>query len=310
MRDVSIATSLAGAAALALGALTGCGAEAEPAWRFEGPDDAYETVAANAAALGELREHFEVITDIDHARLATEAGSPMPPAHVLIVSDPSLDAAILALDVRIGVDLPLRVLAYADPREVAEPDWHAVATDLDLIADRHEITIDDDLRARWRDTVSTLLGSVAPEHVTSLPAPPPDADPGIVTLDSPHDFAETRRRLLDVITEQSDTIVFAEMDLAERSRGHGVDLPPTTLILFGAPAPGGLCMADAPILGLDGFCQKLLVWQDGDGAVHATFNDLVALAERQHATVSLPLRHVNRRIRSTLEGALSPLSKD
>jgi hypothetical protein len=39
----------------------------------------------------------------------------------------------------------------------------------------------------------------------------------------------------------------------------GIELPPTLLLLFGAPIPGAKAMADAPTLGLDASCQKLLV---------------------------------------------------
>jgi uncharacterized protein (DUF302 family) len=55
------------------------------------------------------RAEFEVIVDIDHARLGAKAGSPMPPSHVLIWSDPALEAAILKHNPVAAVDLPLRI---------------------------------------------------------------------------------------------------------------------------------------------------------------------------------------------------------
>ena len=42
-------------------------------------------------------------------------------------------------------------------------------------------------------------------------------------------------------------------------------IKPTTLILFGGPAPGAKAMNGAATLGLDAFCQKFLVWEDAKG---------------------------------------------
>lgn len=76
------------------------------------------------------------------------------------------------------------------------------------------------------------------------------------------------------------------------------------LILFGGPGPGGKAMGSAPTLVLDAFYQKLLIWQDAGGAVHVTFNDLLALAERQHVSGGMALRVINRRLLGNFSDAL------
>jgi hypothetical protein len=63
-------------------------------------------------------------------------------------------------------------------------------------------------------------------------------------------------------------------------------------------------MASAPTLGLDAFCQKLLILQDADGTARVIFNDLTALAERQQVSGGIPLRLINRRIQKTFTDAL------
>jgi uncharacterized protein (DUF302 family) len=60
-------------------------------------------------------------------------------------------------------------------------------------------------------------------------------------------------------------------------------------------------MAGAPELGLDAFCQKLLIWQGEDGRTRVSFNDLLVLAERQAAPSSMALRVINFRLNSTFE---------
>ena len=227
----------------------------------------------------------------------------MPPARVLIFSDPGLEAELLAIDRLIGVDLPLRVLAFASPGERSE--GLVAFSPFETLAARHGLSTERPLAARWNARLDEVLDPIDAADRRPMSAPL-ELDRGITTLDSPFDFDETRRRLLDAITSQSDTILFAEMDFAARSAEHGVPLPPTTLILFGAPAPGGRCMKDAPRLGLDAFCQKLLVWEDDEGGVHASFNDLPALARRQDLGTGFVLRIVNRRVRDTLAESLSP----
>ena len=76
--------------------------------RFIEPDELFGVIEANVRG----NSDFEVIADIDHSRLGAEAGSPMPPSHVLIWSDPALEAAILKHNPVAAIDLPLRILAY------------------------------------------------------------------------------------------------------------------------------------------------------------------------------------------------------
>lgn len=65
-------------------------------------------------------------------------------------------------------------------------------------------------------------------------------------------------------------------------------------------------MATAPSLGLDAFCQKLLVWRDPQGVVtHLSFNNLLALARRQDVPINIPLRIIDYRLRSTFKDVAS-----
>ena len=128
---------------------------------------------------------------------------------------------------------------------------------------------------------------------------------GIITLDSPFNFEETNRRVLEAINAAGDTVVFAEIDFQTRLTDIGVDIRPTRLILFGAPGPGGKAMRNAPTLGLDAFCQKFLIWEDDQGVVHLSFNDLLSVAERQQVGNSIPLRVIEFRLNKSFSNALS-----
>ena len=264
--------------------------------RFVEPDKFFEIIETNVRG----NSNFEVIVDIDHARLGAEARSPMPPSHVLIWSDPALEAAILTHSPTAAVDLPLRVLAYEDQDSGKAA---VIYNSYEFVASRHSLPDDDSLRDGYDSAISQALKGIPDGAITMFPSDDmPDA--ALVTLTSPHGFATTKKRLLDAIRAQSDTVVFGEVDFSSRSRAHGVELPPLQLVLFGGPGPGGKAMASAPTLGLDAFCQKLLIWQDEGGNVYVTFNDLLALAERQNVSGGLPLRVINQRVRKTFSEAL------
>lgn len=264
--------------------------------RFVAPDKLYETLDAN------VRNHpdFEVIADIDHARLAAGVGSSMPPAHVLIWSDPEMEAAILKHNPLAAVDLPLRILAFED-QETGKAA--AVFNSYEFVAQRYSLPDDPALRSRYDSALAKAVEGVPESSIARFPSDSMK-DLGMITLDSPYDFATTEQRVMDAINAQSDTVHFGVVDFAARSKKHGVDLAPSRLILFGGPGPGGKAMASAPTLGLDAFCQKLLIWQDAAGSVHVSLNDLLALAERQGVSGGLPLRVINRRLKATFTTAL------
>lgn len=280
--------------------LAGCSGDAGPvsAARYQEPDRFFRILESNVRA----DPRFDVIVDIDHSRLAAEAGSSMPPAHVLIWSDPELEAEILQHTPLAAIDLPLRVLAYEDQ------DSHSaavIANDFDYLVNRHALPDEENLRDRYGLAIASATAGIPDGVIAQFPSGTMP-DRGLVTLESPYDFATTEQRLREAIDAQSDTVNFGVVDFAARSRQHGIELPPMRLILFGAPGPGGRAMASAPTLGLDAFCQKLLIWEDHSGHVHVTFNDLLAIAERQRVSGGLPLRVINWRLKATFSEALEP----
>ncbi len=264
--------------------------------RYVEPDRLFRTLEAN------VRSHteFDIIVDIDHSRLGAEAGSPMPPSHVLIWSDSELDAAIVEQNPLAAVDLPLRVLTYENQ---ATGKAAIIANSYDFLLQRHSLPDDASLRSRYESAIATATKGIPSDAITNF-ASDSIPDQGLVTLTSPYDFDVTEKRILDAIKSQDDTVQFGTVDFAERSRKHGVVIPPLRLILFGGPGPGGKAMMAAPTLGLDAFCQKLMIWQDEGGIVHVTFNDLLALADRQNVPEGLPLRVINRRLKATFSAAV------
>ena len=278
-------------------ALSGCGGpEPVTADRFERSDHLIAVIEGNVLESAQL----EKIVTIDHSRLAAEVGSAMPPAKVLIFSNPVLESQILSLSPLAAIDLPLRVLAY---ESVTDNSTRIAFNSFDYIRSRYRLDDNPGLLSAFDNTLSVALEGIEQSDIQPFKDNSMQPD-GIVTLDSPFNFEETVQRLVAAIDSQDDTVWFGRVDFQARGNDVGMELAPALLLLFGAPAPGARAMADAPTLGLDAFCQKLLIWEDDAGVVRVSFNDLLAIAERQGVPKTVALRVINRRLTSTFRGAL------
>lgn len=277
---------------------TGC-SDPEPVApsRYTEPDRLFAALDANVAA----SDMLEKIVEIDHSRLGAEAGSVMPPAKVLIFSSPELEAQLLGINPLIAIDLPLRVLAY---ESMSDGSSRVAFNSFEYLQSRYSLDDLIELEAVFDDSMAAVLRGVGPENLASFANDTMQPD-GITTLDSPYDFETTVERLTAAIDAQDDTVWFGTVNFQARAKEQGIEIGPSRLLLFGGPAPGAKAMAEAPTLGLDAFCQKLLVWQDETGAVRASFNDLLAIAERQGAPKNLALRVINRRLAATFGDALA-----
>lgn len=282
------------ATAVAFACLTAHPAGAD---RYAVSDALFATVASNIANDPTL----EIIAEIDHSRLAADVGSNMPPARVVIFSDSVLETLMMQANPLTGIDLPLRVLSY----EVT-PDGDSKVTynTFDYVSSRYGLGADPKLASQYKATMARALSDVLQSNIRHFDSDDMQPD-GIITLVSDFDMETTLAKLRDAINMQDDTVWFGEVDFRARAAELGETIAPSRLLLFGGPGPGGKAMANAPTLGLDAFCQKLLVWQDSDGTVQVSFNDLLALADRQMVGKSIALRVVNRRVGKTFENALS-----
>ena len=251
----------------------------------------------------ELDSTLQIVADIDHSRLGHEAGSPMPPSRVIIFSDSELESQLIHLNPLVALDLPLRVLAY----QVGDTRKNAVTfNSFEYITSRYGLEDDSipKLAARYGRSMAKAISGVPEDAVMSFSVNEMQPN-GIVTIESPYDFDETVARVRAAIESLSDTMYFGMVDFQANAREKGIELLPSYMILFGGPGPGGTAMARAPTLGLDGFCQKFLIWQDEKGVTRLSFNDLLALARRQEASIPLVLRVIDYRLNSVFEDALS-----
>jgi uncharacterized protein (DUF302 family) len=102
----------------------------------------------------------------------------------------------------------------------------------------------------------------------------------VITQHSSQSVAETVDRLKGLIEDRGFTL-FRVIDHSGTAERAGVPMPESKLVLFGKPAVGAAVMVAVPPAGLD-FPLKVLVWEDGNGAVSVSYNAPEFLAARHH----------------------------
>lgn len=272
--------------------LTSCGGQ-DPA-----SDDVYREVDELFDSVLTGSPRFKVIAEIDHSRLAAAEGEVMPPARVIIFSDAAVNIPILQLEPRAGLDLPFRVLAYAE-----NDSSRITYTTAEFLQRRYGLEFGPELQ-QYQDQLMKAVAPISEDAIVEMDASRVGEGMGIVTLNSDYDFNQTISRLKDTILEESDTVWFGEIDYQEEAAAIGVDLPPLKLLLWGAPGPGAKAMREFPRMGLDAFCQKTLVYQPPGETVLVMFNDMTAFAKIHYGDSALPHHVIARRMKKTLAGAV------
>src|SRR5471030_3146634 len=104
---------------------------------------------------------------------------------------------------------------------------------------------------------------------------PVPASADTIELSSPYDFAPTLTRLADAL-EGAGLTIFARSDHQAAAKNVGLDMPPTTVLIFGNPKGGTPLMLAAPSLALD-LPMRVLVREDGSGHTLVAFHPALAL---------------------------------
>lgn len=123
---------------------------------------------------------------------------------------------------------------------------------------------------------------------------------GVITKISSKNFEHTYKSLKEVISNNPNLNIVAELDHKANAATVDLKINPTKVILFGNPKLGTPLMKNAQIIGLD-LPQKMLVWEDDEGIVRVSYND------PKHVT----LRHgfnANEEVLDTIALALDSIS--
>ena len=101
---------------------------------------------------------------------------------------------------------------------------------------------------------------------------------GIVNRASRYSVSETLDRL-EALLREKGVKVFARVDHSGEAEKVGFKMPPTQVLIFGNPKAGTPAMLAAPTVAID-LPLKALAWQDSDGKVWLSYNDVEYLKRR------------------------------
>lgn len=103
-------------------------------------------------------------------------------------------------------------------------------------------------------------------------------DEALVTIRCANPFDETVQ-LLEALLRARNVIQFARIDQRAAARAVGLELPATTLLIFGSPAAGTPLMQANRSIALD-LPLRALVWEDDSGFVWLTYEAPRSFAHR------------------------------
>ena len=121
----------------------------------------------DALALAVEAAGAKVVARVDHQAAALAAGLDMPASEVLIFGNPKLGTPLMQANPHAGLDLPLKILAYADK---AGKVW-IVTTRASALKARHGITGRDEVIGAMTAALDKLTAAAAGVPVAPTPAP-------------------------------------------------------------------------------------------------------------------------------------------
>lgn len=149
-------SKLAGATALVVAFAAALPASAELVHKTS-PHSVTETLDRLEAAV--TGAGATVFARVDHAKGAASVGADLRPTQMLMFGNPKLGTPAILADQAAGLDLPLRVVAYADAEGVVHVVYHAP----DALAQTHAIPADADVLAKMTGALNKLTDAAVAE---------------------------------------------------------------------------------------------------------------------------------------------------
>ena len=131
------------------------------------------------------------------------------------------------------------------------------------------------VRGSAHATLGNFSGNKEETPMTSIA---PIADNGIINKASNHSVDQTVENLKDIL-QTKGVALFALVDHSGEAEKAGLKMRPTKLLIFGNPKGGTPVMVAAPSAAID-LPLKILVWEDAQGKVWASYNSPSYLQQR------------------------------
>jgi uncharacterized protein (DUF302 family) len=127
---------------------------------------------------------------------------------------------------------------------------------------------------------------------------------GVIATKSAYDVAETVDRLKKDIAAKG-IVFFQEIDQAALAGKAGIQLKPSTLLIFGNPPLGTRFITAAPQAGLD-WPVRMLVYRDAAGQVWVAYSDFQWIAKRHGITDRDAQFHIATEVAASVASSVAP----
>jgi len=224
-----------------------------------------ETAYDNLKNSLELNKNISIIAELDHSKNEASTEMTLRPSRIIFFGNPKIGTLLMLQNQLAGLDLPLRVLFFEEDEQV-----FALYNNASYLEQRYNLD-DQSTLNKISANLEELVGKSLNTEIIRGEKPDIINSQGIKTVQSRRDFNETWTALKDILEDNENIKIVAELDHRANAAGAGMELRPTRLIMFGNPNLGTPLMHSAISTGLD-LPKKILVWQDEEGEVNISYN--------------------------------------
>ncbi|HLS11335.1 MAG TPA: DUF302 domain-containing protein [Flavobacteriaceae bacterium] len=212
------------------------------------------------------------IEEIDFKEYAESHGKRSREAKMILFSNPSLEVPLLKENPKIGMEFPSRVLTFEDRDKfilVAYNNMEYYSRMYDL----NNMGAVQNMESSLSQIVSDVTGNMTMKNETAM------VGKNTITIASRKSFNETYNTLRNIISDNPEMNLLAEVDHQLNASTVGEDIRPNKLLLFTT----GLLEAnliDRHQLSVMDLPLRLLVWEDENNKVHVSYSDLYTIKDR------------------------------
>jgi uncharacterized protein (DUF302 family) len=231
----------------------------------------------------EANENLGLAAVVDHQANAASVGMDLRSTTVILFGNPALGTPLMQDSRQTGIDLPQKLLVYDD----GDGQVRVGFNDPGYLAARHDVTSEDATLNTIAGALSTLAGGPGTSTDADATADPATEEllaggDGVETVESDRSVNATVERIRGTLDERGFGVPLV-LDHRANAASVGMDLRPTTVIVFGNPAVGTPLLQASQTVGID-LPQKILVYEDSTGQVRVAYNDPAYLAARHGVT--------------------------
>ena len=254
-----------------------------------------ETYTALHSALS-ANENIKIVAEVNHTANAESVGEALNSTRIIFFGNPNLGTPLMQQNQLAGLDLPQKIVVYQN----TENEVYAGFNNTAYFSSRHTLNGVATLPI-IQGALENLSKGASQDSIVAATDSAAIVEEGIISKTTNSKSFDAVYNSLKMAIENNENLkIIAELDHQANAASIGQELDPTRIIIFGNPNLGTSLMQNAQTTALD-LPQKMLVWQNTEGAVQVAYNDPAFLVKRHGITA-------NETVLETIAIALDNLS--